>query len=107
MQSTQSLPSNNNLIKLLLLSDTIKQASKIACNITAVIPYFGYARQQKSALLILKLLATAGINKIITVDLHSTQLQKLSPIPLHNIFASSLFISDLKLKQISNLTIKV
>ena len=105
VQSTQSLPNNNNLNKLFLLSDTIKQASTTACNITAVIPYFGYARQQKSALLILKLLATAGINKIITVDLHSTQLQKLSPIPLHNISAGNLFISDLKLQQISTLLV--
>lgn len=90
IQSTSS-PVNNNLMELLILIDALKRAS--ASCITAVIPYFGYARQDRkaksrdpiSAKLVANLIATAGADRVLTMDLHSPQIQGFFDIPLDNL----------------------
>ncbi len=97
VQSTSS-PVNDNLVELLLLIDAFKRSS--AKRITAVIPYFGYARQDKkvaprvpiSAKLVANLLTTAGANRIITMDLHAGQIQGFFDIPVDNLFAAPVLI---------------
>ncbi|MFO8111516.1 MAG: ribose-phosphate pyrophosphokinase [Desulfosalsimonadaceae bacterium] len=97
VQST-SYPVNDNLVELLLLIDAFKRSS--ARRITAVIPYFGYARQDKkvaprvpiSAKLVADLLTTAGANRIITMDLHAGQIQGFFDIPADNLFAAPVLI---------------
>lgn len=97
VQST-SHPVNDNLVELLLLIDAFKRSS--ARRITAVIPYFGYARQDKkvaprvpiSAKLVANLLTTAGANRIITMDLHAGQIQGFFDIPVDNLFAAPVLI---------------
>ena len=101
IQST-SYPVNDNLIELLLMIDACKRAS--AKRITAVIPYFGYARQDKkvaprvpiSAKLVADLLTTAGANRIITMDLHSSQIQGFFNIPVDNLFAAPVIIDYMR-----------
>jgi len=93
IQST-SWPVNDNLVELLLMIDALKRSS--VKRITAVIPYFGYARQDKkvaprvpiSAKLVADLLTTAGANRIITMDLHAGQIQGFFNIPVDNLFAA-------------------
>ena len=95
-------PVNHNLVELLLLIDALKRAS--ASRITSVIPYYGYARQDKkvaprvpiSARLVADLLITAGTTRIITVDLHSGQIQGFFDIPVDNLFSSSVAIDYIK-----------
>jgi len=95
-------PVNNNLVELLLLVDAFKRAS--ARRITAVIPYFGYARQDKkvaprvpiSAKLIADLLTAAGTNRVITMDLHAGQIQGFFNIPVDNLFATPVIIKYIK-----------
>jgi ribose-phosphate pyrophosphokinase len=101
VQST-SYPVNDNLVELLLMIDACKRAS--AQRITAVIPYFGYARQDKkvaprvpiSAKLVADLLTTAGANRIITMDLHAGQIQGFFNIPVDNLFAASVIIDYMR-----------
>ena len=96
VQST-SAPVNNHLMELLLLADTAKRAG--ATNITAIIPYFGYSRQDRctykygpiSASLVIKMLETSGITSIITLDLHSSQLEGMFNIPIINLSTESIF----------------
>ncbi len=98
IQST-SRPANNHLIELLLLVDTVKRAG--AKSITAVMPYFGYSRQDRrsyifapiSARLIANLLETAGITKLITIDLHSPVLEGFFRVPVKNLNPINLFTS--------------
>ncbi len=95
-------PVNHNLVELLLLIDALKRAS--ASRITSVIPYYGYARQDKkvaprvpiSARLVADLLITAGTTRIITVDLHSGQIQGFFDIPVDNLFSSFVAIDYIK-----------
>ncbi len=95
-------PVNHNLVELLLLIDALKRAS--ASRITSVIPYYGYARQDKkvaprvpiSARLVADLLIKAGTTRIITVDLHSGQIQGFFDIPVDNLFSSSVAIDYIK-----------
>lgn len=95
-------PVNDNLVELLLLIDAFKRAS--ASRITAVIPYYGYARQDKkvaprvpiSAKLVADLLTTAGANRIITMDLHAGQIQGFFSIPVDNLFAASVIIEYIR-----------
>lgn len=95
-------PVNDNLVELLLLIDAFKRSS--AKRITAVIPYFGYARQDKkvaprvpiSAKLVADLLTTAGANRIITMDLHAGQIQGFFNIPVDNLFAAPVLIDYMK-----------
>jgi ribose-phosphate pyrophosphokinase len=101
IQST-SAPVNDHLIELLLMIDALKRSS--ASRITAVIPYFGYARQDKkvaprvpiSAKLVANLLTVAGTNRIITMDLHAGQIQGFFDIPVDNIFAAPLLIEYIR-----------
>jgi ribose-phosphate pyrophosphokinase len=97
IQSTCA-PVNDHLVELLLMIDAMKRSS--AKRITAVIPYFGYARQDKkvaprvpiSAKLVANMLAVAGANRVITMDLHAGQIQGFFDIPVDNIFAAPLLI---------------
>ena len=106
-------PVNDNLIELLLMIDALKRAS--ANRITVVIPYYGYARQDKkvaprvpiSAKLIADLLTTAGANKIITMDLHAGQIQGFFNIPVDNLFAAPVLIDFIKNEFIKNIATDV
>lgn len=101
IQSTCS-PVNDNLVELLLMIDALKRAS--ATRITAVIPYYGYARQDKkvaprvpiSAKLVADMLTVAGATRIITMDLHAGQIQGFFNIPVDNLFAAPLLIDFIK-----------
>lgn len=101
IQSTCS-PTNDNLMELLIMIDAMKRAS--AARITAVMPYFGYARQDRkakprdpiSAKLIADLITTAGANRVLTVDLHAPQIQGFFNIPVDHIIGSPLLASFIK-----------
>lgn len=103
IQSVSS-PANDNLMELLLSIDALKRSS--AKNITAVIPYFGYARQDRkvvprtsiSAKLVSNLIAKAGADRVVTVDLHSGQIQGFFDIPVDNLFATPIFARHIKKK---------
>lgn len=104
-------PSADHLMELLLMLDAAKRAS--ARHITAVIPYYGWARQDRkdksrvpiAAKLIAKMLETAGATRIITMDLHAAQIQGFFEKPVDHLFASTIFIPHLKALNIENLTI--
>ena len=110
IQSTCA-PVNDNLVELLLMIDALKRSS--ARRITAVIPYFGYARQDKkvaprvpiSAKLVADMVALAGANRVITMDLHAGQIQGFFDIPVDNIFAAPLLIEYIRSKFSDNLAI--
>ncbi|MGV6838980.1 MAG: ribose-phosphate pyrophosphokinase [Planktomarina sp.] len=97
-----SRPANDNLMELLVMVDALKRSS--AGRITAVIPYFGYARQDRrqkartpiSAKLVANMLTTAGVERVLTLDLHSTQIQGFFDIPVDNLYASPVFALDVK-----------
>ena len=105
IQST-SPPVNDNLMELLITIDAARRAS--AKRITAVIPYFGYARQDRkdegrtaiSAKLIANLITSAGVNRVVTTDLHAGQIQGFFDIPLDNLFSVNELIKDMKEKTI-------
>ena len=100
IQSTSN-PANDNIMELLIIADALRRSS--AKRITAVIPYFGYARQDRrtkartpiSAKLIANLLSGAGIERILTLDLHSAQIQGFFDIPVDNLYASPIFELDI------------
>ena len=104
-------PSSENLMELLLMIDAAKRAS--ARHITAVMPYFGWARQDRKdkprvpigAKLIAKLLETAGATRIITMDLHADQIQGFFEKPVDHLFASTIFVPYVKSLNLDNLTI--
>jgi ribose-phosphate pyrophosphokinase len=106
LQST-SAPGNNNLMELLLMLDAFKRAS--AKRITAVIPYYGYARQDRkvvprvpiSAKLVADLITTAGASRMLTLDLHSGQIQGFFDIPVDNLYATPVLLQHLK-KQLNH-----
>ena len=99
-----SSPANDNLLEMLLCIDALKRSS--AKNITAVIPYFGYARQDRkvvprtsiSAKLVSNLITKAGADRVVTVDLHSGQIQGFFDIPVDNLFATPIFYRHIKKK---------
>ena len=101
IQST-SYPANDNLMELLVCLDALKRAS--ARRITAVIPYFGYARQDRkpgprtpiSAKLVANLITVAGADRVLTMDLHAGQIQGFFDIPVDNLYASPLMAADLR-----------
>ena len=107
IQSVSS-PANDNLMELLLCIDALKRSS--AKNITAVIPYFGYARQDRkvvprtsiSAKLVSNLITNAGADRVVTVDLHAGQIQGFFDIPVDNLFATPIFAKHIKRKIKSN-----
>ncbi len=101
LQST-SFPANDNLMELLILTDALKRAS--AARITAVIPYYGYARQDRkpgprtpiSAKLVANLIQRAGADRVLTLDLHAGQIQGFFDIPTDNLFAAPVMVRDIK-----------
>ena len=103
IQSVSS-PANDNLMELLLCIDALKRSS--AKNITAVIPYFGYARQDRkvvprtsiSAKLVSNLITKSGADRVVTLDLHSGQIQGFFDIPVDNLFATPIFARHIKKK---------
>ena len=105
-------PTNDSLMELLIMVDALKRAS--ARRITAVIPYFGYARQDRrprstrvpiSARVVANLLETVGVERVLTMDLHADQIQGFCDIPVDNIYASPVLLSDLKSKSYPNLVV--
>ncbi len=101
IQST-SKPANDNLVELLICIDALKRAS--AKQITAVIPYFGYARQDRkpgprtpiSAKLVANLITTSGANRVLTIDLHAGQIQGFFDIPVDNLYAAPILVNDIR-----------
>jgi ribose-phosphate pyrophosphokinase len=101
IQST-SFPANDHLMELLIMTDALRRAS--ARRITAVIPYFGYARQDRkssprapiSAKLVANLITRAGADRVLTVDLHAGQIQGFFDIPTDNLFAAPVMVRDIK-----------
>ena len=98
LQSTCA-PTNDNLMELMVMADAIKRAS--ASRITAVMPYFGYARQDRrprsarvpiTAKVVADMLAVAGVNRVLTVDLHADQIQGFFNVPVDNVYASPLLV---------------
>jgi len=96
-----SFPANDNLMELLLMIDALRRSS--ARRITAVVPYFGYARQDRktsprtaiSAKLVANLITEAGANRVVTLDLHSAQIQGFFDIPTDNLFSAPVFTDDI------------
>jgi ribose-phosphate pyrophosphokinase len=101
LQST-SFPANDNLMELLILTDALRRSS--ARRITAVIPYFGYARQDRrstgrtpiSAKLVANLITEAGVNRVITLDLHAAQIQGFFDIPTDNLYSAPIITRDIQ-----------
>ena len=97
-----SNPANDNLMELLIIADALRRSS--ADRITAVIPYFGYARQDRrtkartpiTAKLVANMLVEAGVERILTLDLHATQIQGFFDIPVDNLYASPIYALDVK-----------
>jgi ribose-phosphate pyrophosphokinase len=112
IQST-SYPANDNLMELLIIIDTLRRAS--AKRITAVIPYFGYARQDRkpgprtpiTSKLVANMIDKAGANRVLTMDLHAGQIQGFFDIPTDNLFAAPVLVEDIKSKLTSNTPIVV
>jgi ribose-phosphate pyrophosphokinase len=112
IQSTCN-PANDNLMELLIIADALRRSS--AARVTAVMPYFGYARQDRrtaartpiSAKLVANLIAQAGINRVLTLDLHAGQIQGFFDIPVDNLYASPVFGMDIRhnFPDLSKLTI--
>ena len=105
-------PTNEHLMELAFMVDALKRAS--ARRITAVIPYFGYARQDRrprsmrvpiSAKVVANMLETVGVERLLTMDLHADQIQGFFDIPVDNIYASPVLLSDLKSKIYSDLVV--
>ena len=96
-----SKPANDNLMELLIIADALRRSS--AARITAVIPYFGYARQDRrtkartpiSAKLVANLIAEGGVERVLTMDLHAAQIQGFFDIPVDNLYASPIFALDI------------
>ena len=111
LQSTCA-PTNDNLMEILVMADALRRSS--AGRITAVIPYFGYARQDRrprsarvaiTAKVVADMLTTVGIDRVLTVDLHADQIQGFFDIPVDNIYGSPILLADLKQQSYHNLVI--
>ena len=111
IQST-SFPANDHLMELLIITDALRRAS--ARRITAVLPYFGYARQDRkagprtpiSAKLVANLITEAGADRVLTIDLHAGQIQGFFDIPTDNLFAAPVMVRDVKERlELSNLMV--
>ena len=103
-------PTNENLMELLVMTDALKRAS--ASRITAVLPYYGYARQDRrsrsarvpiSAKLVAKMIEQAGANRLLTVDLHADQIQGFFDIPVDNVYSSPILLGDVWRQQYKDL----
>ena len=103
LQSTSN-PANDNLMELLIMADALRRSS--AARITAVIPYFGYARQDRrtkartpiTAKLVANMMVSAGVERVLTMDLHAAQIQGFFDIPVDNLYAAPVFALDVKHK---------
>ena len=101
-------PTNANLMELLIMTDALKRSS--AKSITAVMPYYGYARQDRKAAprvpitakLVADMIETAGITRVVTVDLHASQIQGFFDIPVDNLYGAILFLEYIKSKNLPN-----
>ncbi len=101
-------PANANLMELLIMVDALKRSS--AKSITAVVPYYGYARQDRkaaprvpiSAKLVANLMETAGVTRMVTVDLHASQIQGFFDIPVDNLYGAILFMDYIRAKNFAN-----
>jgi ribose-phosphate pyrophosphokinase len=110
VQPTSS-PGNRNLMELLIMADALKRAS--AARITAVLPYYGYSRQDRkvqprvpiTSKLVADLITTAGVNRVLTVDLHAGQIQGFFNIPVDNLFAAPVLLDYLRGKKFNNLRV--
>lgn len=110
LQSTNS-PANHHIMELLIMIDAARRAS--ASRITAVLPFFGYARQDRkdqprvpiTSKLVANLLVAAGASRILTMDLHAQQIQGFFDIPVDHLYASPVFFDDLKKEDMSNTTV--
>mgnify|MGYP001046825792 CR=1 FL=1 len=109
-----SNPANDNLMELLIMADALRRSS--ASRITAVLPYFGYARQDRrtkartpiSAKLVANMIVEAGIERVLTMDLHAAQIQGFFDIPVDNLYASPVFALDIRAQfqgRMDNLTV--
>jgi ribose-phosphate pyrophosphokinase len=111
LQSTCN-PTNDNLMEILTMADALKRAS--AGRITAAIPYFGYARQDRrprsarvpiSAKLVANMLTSAGIDRVLTVDLHADQIQGFFDMPVDNVYATPVLLKDIRAQRIEDLIV--
>lgn len=105
-------PTNDNLMEILLLADGLRRAS--ATRVTAVIPYFGYARQDRrprsarvpiSARAVADMLTSAGINRVLTVDLHADQIQGFFSVPVDNVYGSPILVDDIERQNYKDLVV--
>ena len=105
-------PTNDNLMEILTMADALKRAS--AGRITAAIPYFGYARQDRrprsarvpiTAKLVANMLTSAGIDRVLTVDLHADQIQGFFDIPVDNVYATPVLLKDIRSQRIEDLIV--
>ena len=105
-------PTNDNLMELLILVDTLRRAS--AARITAVIPYFGYSRQDRrsrsarvpiTAKMVANMIDSAGADRILTVDLHADQIQGFFDLPVDNVYASPILLGDIWRHEYKNITV--
>jgi len=104
-------PVNDNLMELLIMTDAIKRSS--AKRITAVIPYFGYARQDRkdmprvpiTAKLVANILTATGVSRVLTIDLHASQIQGFFDIPLDHLFAAKVLMEYFEKKDVKNLVV--
>lgn len=102
-------PTNDNLMELLVMADAVRRSS--ASRVTAVVPYFGYARQDRrvrsarvpiSAKVVANMMATVGIDRVLTVDLHAEQIQGFFDIPVDNLFGSPILLDDIERQNYEN-----
>jgi ribose-phosphate pyrophosphokinase len=102
IQST-SAPTSDNIMELMIMADALRRAS--AASITAVVPYYGFARQDRrvrsarvaiTAKVVADMIATVGINRLLTVDLHADQIQGFFRIPVDNVYSTALVVNDIK-----------
>jgi ribose-phosphate pyrophosphokinase len=111
VQST-SMPANNNLMELIIMADALRRAS--AAKITAVVPYFGYARQDRrvrsarvpiTAKIIADMMASVGISRLVTVDLHADQIQGFFYMPVDNLYSTPIMLDDIYKKSYKNIMV--
>src|SRR5690348_10471355 len=111
LQSTCA-PTNDHLMEMMIMCDALRRSS--AARITAAIPYFGYARQDRrprsarvaiSAKVVANMLAVAGVDRVLTVDLHADQIQGFFDIPVDNIYGSPVLVDDIEDQRFENLMI--
>ncbi len=111
IQST-SAPSNDNLMELIIMADALRRAS--AARITAVVPYFGYARQDRrvrsarvpiTAKIVADMMASVGISRLVTVDLHADQIQGFFYMPVDNLYSTPIMLEDIHQKGYNNIMI--